>query len=131
MTWHTSRGYPSRVSPKTAATPAVTPAVTEPATPPIPAVGPDAAARKSAHIARLRRVEGQVRGLERLVAEDTECIDVLTQVAATTRALQSFAVALLQDHLSSCVEQATNGTTPDAQAKVAEATAAIARLMRA
>jgi CsoR family transcriptional regulator, copper-sensing transcriptional repressor len=91
----------------------------------------DAVARKGAHIARLRRVEGQVRGLERLVSADTECIDVLTQVAATTRALQSFAVALLADHLSSCIQEASADGSLDTQAKVAEATAAIARLMRA
>jgi CsoR family transcriptional regulator, copper-sensing transcriptional repressor len=92
---------------------------------------PGYAPRKAAHVARLRRIEGQVRGLQRLVEEDTYCIDVLTQVAATTRALQSFAVSLLEDHLSSCVADATVKGGPEAEEKRAEATAAIARLMRA
>ena len=79
---------------------------------------------------RLRRIEGQVRGLSRMVEEDTYCIDVLTQVAAATRALQSVALLLLGDHLSHCVRDAVATGGPEADAKVAEATAAIERLVR-
>ncbi len=88
-----------------------------------------AADDKAKLLARLRRVEGQVRGLQRLVESDTYCIDVLTQVSATTRALESVALALLDDHLQHCVRDAVlNGT--DADAKIAEASAAVARLVR-
>lgn len=79
---------------------------------------------------RLRRVEGQVRGLQRMVEEDVYCIDVLTQVAAATKALQAVALALLQDHLGHCVSDAIASGGPDAEAKVQEATAAIGRLVR-
>ena len=88
---------------------------------------------KSVHLKRLRRIEGQVRGLQRLVEDDAYCIDVLTQVSAATRALESFALALLEEHLSHCVSDAIaqGGTDPDeARAKVAEASAAVARLVR-
>ena len=77
---------------------------------------------------RLRRVEGQVRGIQRMVDEDAYCIDVLTQVSAVTKALQAVALELLDDHLSHCVRDAVG--TADADAKVAEASAAIARLVR-
>lgn len=79
---------------------------------------------------RLRRVEGQVRGIQRMVEEDTYCIDVLTQISAATKALQSVALELLDDHLNHCVAEAIAGGTPEAQAKVAEASAAVARLVR-
>jgi DNA-binding FrmR family transcriptional regulator len=79
---------------------------------------------------RLKRVEGQVRGLSRMVEEDTYCIDVLTQISAATRALQSVALQLLGDHLSHCVHDALASGGPDADAKVAEARAAIERLVR-
>lgn len=79
---------------------------------------------------RLRRIEGQVRGLTRMVDEDAYCIDVLTQVSATTRALQSVALQLLGDHLSHCVHDAVTAGGPEADAKVAEAQAAIERLVR-
>jgi DNA-binding FrmR family transcriptional regulator len=79
---------------------------------------------------RLRRIEGQVRGLQRMVDEDTYCIDVLTQISAATQALQSVAVELLDDHLGHCVREAIATGGPDADAKVAEASAAIARLVR-
>jgi DNA-binding FrmR family transcriptional regulator len=59
--------------------------------------------QKEAHLRRLRRIEGQVRGLHRMVDEDVYCVDVLTQVSAATRALQSFALELLSEHLASCV----------------------------
>jgi CsoR family transcriptional regulator, copper-sensing transcriptional repressor len=79
---------------------------------------------------RLRRVEGQVRGLQRMVEDDTYCIDVLTQVSAATSALQSVAVGLLNDHLHHCVSEAVASGGPDGQAKVTEATRAIERLIK-
>jgi CsoR family transcriptional regulator, copper-sensing transcriptional repressor len=79
---------------------------------------------------RLRRVEGQVRGLQRLIEDDTYCIDVLTQVSAATKALQAVAVELVEDHLSHCVADAVHSGGDEADAKVQEATAAIARLLR-
>jgi DNA-binding FrmR family transcriptional regulator len=79
---------------------------------------------------RLRRIEGQVRGIQRMVEEDSYCIDVLTQISAATRALQSVALGLLDDHLGHCVSEAIASGGPEADAKVAEASAAIARLVR-
>jgi CsoR family transcriptional regulator, copper-sensing transcriptional repressor len=79
---------------------------------------------------RLRRVEGQVRGLQRLVGEDAYCIDVLTQISATTRALRSVALELLGDHLSHCVQDALQTGGPEADSKVREARHAIERLVR-
>ncbi len=85
-------------------------------------------------LARLRRVEGQVRGIARMVEEDTYCIDVLTQVSAATSALQAVALGLLDDHLGHCVRDAVVSSAEDdgaaADAKIAEASAAIARLVR-
>lgn len=85
---------------------------------------------KEDHLRRLRRIEGQIRGLQRQVESDTYCIDVLTQVSAATRALQSFAIGLLDEHLAHCVADAVSRGGDEAQAKVAEASAAIARLVR-
>ncbi|MDH6545610.1 metal-sensitive transcriptional regulator [Streptomyces lavendulae] len=82
-------------------------------------------------IRRLRRIEGQVRGVQRMVAEDVYCIDVLTQVSAVSAALQSCAVTLLDGHLGSCVTEAIAEGGDAARAKVDEATRAIARLIRA
>ena len=79
---------------------------------------------------RLRRIEGQVRGLQRMVDDDTYCIDVLTQISAATKALESVALELLDDHLGHCVREAVASGGPEADAKVAEASAAIARLVR-
>ena len=79
---------------------------------------------------RLRRIEGQVRGLQRMIDEDTYCIDVLTQVSATTSALQSVALGLLDEHLRHCVSEAVAAGGPGGEAKVEEATAAIRRLVR-
>ena len=79
---------------------------------------------------RLRRIEGQVRGLQRMIDEDTYCIDVLTQVSATTSALQSVALGLLDEHLRHCVTEAVAAGGPEGTAKVAEATEAIRRLVR-
>ena len=85
---------------------------------------------KEAVLKRLRRIEGQVRGLQRMVDEDTYCIDVLTQVSAATRALESVALELLDGHLAHCVREAVASGGPEADTKVAEASAAIARLVR-
>ena len=85
---------------------------------------------KAAYLTRLRRIEGQVRGLQRLVDEDTYCIDILTQVSAVTKALQGVAVGLVEDHLDHCVRDALADGGTEADEKVAEATAAIARLLR-
>jgi DNA-binding FrmR family transcriptional regulator len=79
---------------------------------------------------RLRRIEGQVRGLQQMVDDDRYCIDVLTQVSAVTKALQAVAVELLGDHLGHCVSEAIEAGGPDAEQKIAEATDAIARLVR-
>src|SRR5499433_120789 len=73
---------------------------------------------KDAYLKRLRRVEGQVRGLQRMVESDTYCIDVLTQVSAVTRALQAVALGLVEDHLGHCVTQAIEAGGPEADAKV-------------
>jgi DNA-binding FrmR family transcriptional regulator len=85
---------------------------------------------KDAVLRRLRRIEGQVRGLQRMVDEDKYCIDVLDQVAAVTRALQAVALQLLDDHLAHCVADAVSAGDEDATAKLDEASAAIARLVR-
>jgi DNA-binding FrmR family transcriptional regulator len=79
---------------------------------------------------RLRRIEGQVRGLQRMVDEDRYCIDVLEQVSAATRALQSVALRLLNDHLAHCVADAVKSGGDEAKAKLDEASAAIARLVQ-
>jgi DNA-binding FrmR family transcriptional regulator len=79
---------------------------------------------------RLRRIEGQVRGLQRMVAEDAYCIDVLTQVAAVTKALQAVSLGLLEDHLAHCMMDAARTDDEQAQLKVREASDAIARLVR-
>jgi DNA-binding FrmR family transcriptional regulator len=85
---------------------------------------------KDDYLARLRRIEGQVRGLQRMVEEDKYCIDILTQVSAVTRALQSVALGLLDQHLGHCVTQAAAEGGDTAAAKVREASEAIARLVR-
>ncbi|MGC5014145.1 metal-sensitive transcriptional regulator [Streptosporangium sp. DT93] len=85
---------------------------------------------KQDHLRRLRRIEGQARGLQRMVEEDTYCIDILTQVSAANRALQSFALSLLEEHLAHCVAEATAKGGAEAEQKVKEATDAIARLVR-
>ena len=85
---------------------------------------------KDAVLKRLRRIEGQVRGLQRMVEDDAYCIDVLTQVSASTKALQAVALQLLEDHLGHCVAHAIESGGPEADEKVREASAAIARLVR-
>jgi DNA-binding FrmR family transcriptional regulator len=79
---------------------------------------------------RLRRAEGQVRGLQRMIQEDVYCIDILTQVSAATKALETVALQLLDDHLSHCVAEAAREGGAVADAKISEASAAIARLVR-
>ncbi|SDP37210.1 DNA-binding transcriptional regulator, FrmR family [Actinopolyspora xinjiangensis] len=85
---------------------------------------------KEEYLKRLRRIEGQVRGLARMIEEDKYCIDVLTQVAATTKGLQSVSVALLDEHLKHCVAEAMASGGENAEEKVREASEAIARLVR-
>jgi DNA-binding FrmR family transcriptional regulator len=86
--------------------------------------------KKSAIQQRLRRVEGQVRGVQRMVDDDAYCIDVLTQISAATKALQAVALELLDEHLAHCVADAVAEGGPAADEKIAEASAAIARLVR-
>ncbi|WP_438804512.1 metal-sensitive transcriptional regulator [Nocardia alni] len=85
---------------------------------------------KDDYLKRLRRIEGQARGLQRMVEEEKYCIDILTQVSAMTKALQAVAMGLLEDHLSHCVVDAAVRGGPEAEAKIKEATDAIARLVR-
>lgn len=85
---------------------------------------------KAEHLRRLRRIEGQARGLQRMVEDDKYCIDILTQVSAANRALQSFALELLEEHMAHCVAEATQKGGAEAEAKIKEATDAIARLVR-
>jgi DNA-binding FrmR family transcriptional regulator len=79
---------------------------------------------------RLRRIEGQVRGIARMIDDDVYCIDVLTQVSAATKALQAVALGLLDDHLGHCVRGAVETGGDEAETKLREATDAIARLVR-
>ena len=93
--------------------------------------GPRGYAKERAQVLRrLARMEGQVRGIQQMVDQERYCIDVLTQISAATRALQSVALELLDDHLGHCVREAITTGGPDAEDKVAEASAAIARLVR-
>jgi DNA-binding FrmR family transcriptional regulator len=85
---------------------------------------------KDDYLKRLRRIEGQVRGLQKMVEDDKYCIDILTQVSAATRALQSVALGLLEDHLAHCVTEAAAEGGDVAAAKVREASDAIARLVK-
>ncbi|HWC68406.1 MAG TPA: metal-sensitive transcriptional regulator [Acidimicrobiales bacterium] len=86
---------------------------------------------KDDYLKRLRRIEGQVRGLQRMIEEDTYCIDVLTQVSAATKALQSVAVGLLDEHVRHCVRNAATDDPARADELVDEATRAIERLIKA
>lgn len=85
---------------------------------------------KDDYTRRLRRIEGQVRGLQRLVEEDTYCIDVLTQISSVTKALQGVGMGLLDEHIRHCVQEAASESEEAGNAKIDEATAAIARLLR-
>lgn len=87
-------------------------------------------ASKENYAKRLRRIEGQVRGIAKMIDEDKYCIDILTQISAVNSALQSVALGLLEEHLNHCVTQAVAEGGADADTKLAEASAAIARLVR-
>ncbi len=86
--------------------------------------------KKDDLLARLRRVEGQVRGIAQMVEDDRYCVDVLTQIAAVTKALQGVALGMFDDHLRTCVADAVGRGGADAEEKLAEATAAVGRLLR-
>jgi len=85
---------------------------------------------KDDYLKRLRRVEGQVRGIARMVDEDVYCIDILTQVAAVPTALPAVSIGLVEDHLAHCVVDAARQSPEEGAAKVKEASDAIARLVR-
>ncbi len=85
---------------------------------------------RDAVVKRLRRIEGQVRGVQRMVEDDAYCIYLLTQISATTKALQAVALELLEDHLGHCVAHAVAKGGAEADDKLAEASAAIARLVK-
>lgn len=82
------------------------------------------------YLRRLRRIEGQVRGLQNMIEADTYCIDVLTQIASVTKALQSVGLGLLDEHIRHCVREAAEESVEAGDAKVEEAVAAVARLLR-
>ena len=86
--------------------------------------------RKDDYVKRLRRIEGQARGLQRMVEEEKYCIDILTQISAITKALQSVGLGLLDEHLSHCVVDAAATGGREAEVKLKEASEAIARLVR-
>ena len=86
--------------------------------------------RKDDYLKRLRRIEGQARGLQKMVEDEKYCIDILTQVSAMTKALQSVALGLLDEHLSHCVVDAAKAGGREADEKIQEASEAIARLVR-
>jgi DNA-binding FrmR family transcriptional regulator len=86
--------------------------------------------RKDDYLKRLRRIEGQARGLQRMVEEEKYCIDILTQVSAMTKALQAVSLGLLEEHLGHCVVDAARAGDEQAAEKVREATEAIARLVK-
>lgn len=88
-------------------------------------------ADKEEYLKRLRRIEGQMRGLQRMVEDERYCIDILTQVTAATKALHSVALGLLEGHIGSCVADAAAAGGPEGAAKVREATEAIGRLLQA
>lgn len=86
--------------------------------------------QKEEYLRRLRRIEGQARGLQAMVSDERYCIDILTQVSAMTKALEAFALAMLDEHLSHCVVRAAQAGGEEAEEKLREASAAIARLVR-
>ncbi|WP_285821129.1 metal-sensitive transcriptional regulator [Cellulosimicrobium sp. Marseille-Q4280] len=88
------------------------------------------ASDKEAYLRRMRRIEGQVRGIARMIDEDVYCIDILTQVSAVTKALQAVSIGLVEDHLGHCVVDAARQSEDEGAAKVKEAADAIARLVR-
>jgi DNA-binding FrmR family transcriptional regulator len=92
-------------------------------------MAPGYAQDREEHLRRLRRIEGQVRGLQKMVEDDRYCIDVLTQVASVTKALQGVAMGLLDEHLRHCVADAVR-SDDDGEAKLAEAMTAVQRILR-
>jgi len=86
--------------------------------------------RKDDYLRRLKRIEGQVKGIERMVDDEKYCIDILTQVSAVTKALQAVALGLLDEHMSHCVLDAAQTGGPEAEEKLREASEAISRLVR-
>ena len=104
---------------------AADPGIAEPGT-----AEPGYHSNKDPHLLRLRRIEGQVRGVQRMVEQDTYCIDVLTQISAATKALEAVALGLLDEHLRHCVTHAIQEGGAAAEDKLTEASAAIARLVR-
>jgi CsoR family transcriptional regulator, copper-sensing transcriptional repressor len=93
-------------------------------------MSPGYSSSKQDHLARLRRIEGQTRGLQRMIDEDTYCIEILTQIASVTKALQSVAVRLLDEHLHHCVASAVSANSTEGALKITEATKAIERLLK-
>jgi DNA-binding FrmR family transcriptional regulator len=93
-------------------------------------VHPGYMARRDDYLKRMKRIEGQVRGIERMISEEQYCIDILTQVSAVTKALQAVSLGLLDEHMEHCVQDAVRAGGPEAEAKLREASAAIARLVR-
>ena len=91
---------------------------------------PGYAAHRSEHLTRMARIQGQVRGITRMIDEDKYCIDVITQVAAVTKALQAVALGLLDEHMAHCVAHAVSAGGDEGAAKLKEASDAIARLVR-
>lgn len=87
-------------------------------------------AQKDNHAKRLRRIEGQVRGIAKMIDDDKYCIDILTQISAVNSAMRSVALSLVDAHLEHCVARAAAEGGDEADAKLAEASAAIARLVR-
>ena len=93
-------------------------------------VAPGYMQSKDAYLKRMRRIEGQVKGIARMVDEEQYCIDILTQVSAATKALQAVALGLLDEHLAHCVVDAARAGDDEAEVKLREASDAIARLVR-
>jgi len=87
-------------------------------------------ANKDDYLKRLRRIEGQTRGLQKMIEDDKYCIDVLTQISAATKALQSVALRLLDEHMASCMVDAAEAGGQESETKIREASDAIARLVR-
>ncbi len=86
--------------------------------------------RKDDYLKRMRRIEGQVKGIERMISQEQYCIDILTQVSAVTKALQAVSLGLLDEHMAHCVQDAVRTGGPEAEEKLREASDAIARLVR-
>jgi CsoR family transcriptional regulator, copper-sensing transcriptional repressor len=93
-------------------------------------VNPGYISDKKRYLDRLKRIEGQARGISRMIDEEKYCIDILTQISAVTSALETVALGLLDDHLRHCVADAARAGGPEAESKITEASQAIARLVR-